>query len=243
VTVFKKVIKSAYEVAQSHDLVTLGIKPTHPHTGYGYIHFKESVGTYGGQTAYRVGQFKEKPDEKKARQFVRSGDHAWNSGMFFWRTETILEEFQRWMPGLLRKITKFQSLGNASNKTKQRESVWSEIEPQTIDFGIMEKSDRITMILADDLGWNDVGSWESIFDVFPPDENGNIVLNGKMELLNSHGSLIDCTNPDKLVALIGLNNFIIIDTQDALLVCPRNDSQKVRELVNVLKKKKLSRYL
>jgi mannose-1-phosphate guanylyltransferase len=242
-TAFKKVIRLAYKVAQAHDLVTLGIKPTHPHTGYGYIHFKEALGTYGGLFAFRVKQFKEKPDEKKAHQFVRSGDHAWNSGMFIWQTKTILEEFQRWMPDLLRKITEFHSLGNAPSKTKQRISVWSQIEPQTIDFGIMEKSRRIAMILADDLGWNDVGSWESIFDVYPADENGNIVLNGKMELLDSHGSLIDCTNPDKLVAIIGLNDFIIIDTQDALLVCPRNDSQKVRDLVNVLKKKKLTRYL
>ena len=162
--------------------------------------------------------------------------------MFVWKTQSILSEFQKWMPDLYNKIIQFCS-AHGSKEKPIRDKIWASIHPQTIDYGIMEKAKNIAMIKTSDLGWNDVGSWESLFEFFPPDENGNILLKGNMELLETENSILNTYNPEKLITGIGVKNMIIIDTEDALLVCSRKDAQKVKDLVNFLKQKKQSRYL
>jgi mannose-1-phosphate guanylyltransferase len=239
---FQEILATAFQLAQKDYLVTLGIKPISAHTGYGYIHFGSTIGDFGKYPAYRVIEFKEKPDQPKAEQFVKSRDHAWNSGMFIWKTKTVLGEFQKFMPELMVTIKRFCSEPVSSDKIGHKET-WRIIQPQTIDYGIMEKAKNVGMIQASDLKWNDVGSWESLFEVFPTDENGNILLKGCAEKIETTGSLIFSENPQKLIASIGVKDMIIIDTADALLICPRKDSQKVRDLVNLLKSKKLTMYL
>jgi mannose-1-phosphate guanylyltransferase len=240
--VFQEILVSAYLLSKKDLLVTLGIMPTSANTGYGYIHFGSTIGDFNHLPAFRVIQFKEKPDKQKAEQFVKSGDHAWNSGMFVWQTRTILAEIRKWMPELSDTIARFCSEPIARDDIA-RKIMWASIHPQTIDYGIMEKSENVGMIQASDLGWNDVGSWESLFEVFPPDENGNIVLKGNTELIETNDSLLSSEDPQKLIATIGIKDMIIIDTKDALLICPRKDSQKVRDLVNLLKSKKLIKYI
>jgi len=237
---FQEILTSAYLLAQKDLLVTLGIKPTSARTGYGYIHFGSKIGDFNHLPAFQVIQFKEKPDQQRAEQFFNSGNHAWNSGMFVWKTQAILAEFQKYMPDLLDTVTRFCAESVLRDDIVQKKT-WRSIQAQTIDYGIMEKSQNVGMIQANDLGWNDVGSWESLFEVFPTDENGNIVLKGFSEQIETTGSLLLSEDPQKLIASIGIKDMIIIDTMDALLICPRKDSQKVRDLVNLLKSKKLTK--
>jgi mannose-1-phosphate guanylyltransferase len=240
--VFQEILGAAFELAQKDLLVTLGIKPTSAHTGYGYIHFGSTIGDFRNYPAFQVIDFKEKPDKQKAEQFVKAGDHAWNSGMFVWKTKTVLGEFQKYMPELFAILTYSCSGSVGRDETLQKET-WGTLYPQTIDYGIMEKSQIVGMIQAGDLKWNDVGSWDSLFEVFPPDGNGNIVLKGYTEKIETTGSLIYSENPQKLIATIGVKDMIIIETKDSLLICPRKDSQKVRDLVNLLRSKKLTMYI
>jgi mannose-1-phosphate guanylyltransferase len=240
VKVFQEVLSAAYLLAQRDKLVTLGIEPTTANTGYGYIQFGDRMGDLLSLPAFQVIKFKEKPDAKNADLFIKSGDHAWNSGMFVWKTKTILDEFQRFMPDLFNKVNQYNLLRRAEGKIPSKE-VWGSIFPSTIDYGIMEKSRNVTMIYARDLGWNDVGSWDSLFEVLPPDENGNIVMKGNIETIDVKGSLFHSEDSKKLIAGIHIKDMIIIDTKDALLVCPRKDSQRVREMVNLLKAKKKTR--
>jgi len=242
VDAFQEILISAYLLCQKDLLVTLGVKPTSAHTGYGYIHFGSKIGDFNHIPAFKVIEFEEKPDKQKAEQLVKSGDHAWNSGMFVWKTQVVLEEFNKYMPDLLKTITMICSPTVLMADTANSQT-WKTIQAQTIDYGIMEKSKNVGMVQASNLEWNDVGSWESLFEVFPLDENGNIVLHGHWEQIETSGSLLFSQDPRKLIASIGIKNMIIVDTPDALLICPRKDSQRVKDLVNLLITKKMNMYI
>ncbi len=232
---FRALLAAAYEVAQHDYLVTLGIEPTFAATGYGYIQRGEFLGQFGGHEAYRVLSFKEKPNEETARGFLAAGDHAWNSGMFIWRVERILAEFARQMPDLNRTLMEI----GAAWDTPQRESViaalWQGIKAQTIDYGIMENAQDVATLPARGLGWNDVGSWDQLFEVLPSDANGNIILGAQHIGLDTSNSLICTENPGRLIVTIGASDLVIVDTGDAILICPRSQAQRVREVVNTLK--------
>lgn len=240
---FHQLILAAYDLAQDGYLVTLGIKPTFPATGYGYIQRGEPLGQYGNFQAYRVVKFKEKPDEETAKQFVQNGDHDWNSGMFAWRIDRIIQEFQKWMPELAGGLAKIGRSWSMDERSDVIQSVWPAIKPQTIDYGIMERASRVAVLPANQLAWNDVGSWDSLFDVLKPDENGNINLGAKYLGLDSKSTLVCTDQSDRLIVTIGMHDLIIVDTGDAILICPRDEAQKVRQLVNYLKEHGLSDYL
>jgi len=234
VAAFQQLLKEAFGLAQEGFLVTLGIRPTHPATGYGYIQRGELL---AGRPflAYQVKQFKEKPDEATARKFLLAGDHDWNSGMFIWRAERILEEIRRLMPELAEKLEAISRAWGTPAGVEAMQSTWPGIKPQTIDYGIMEKAGRVAVIPALDLGWNDVGSWESMFEVFQPDSDGNIILDAEHLGLSTTRSLIVSEHTNRLIVTLGLENIVVVDTQDALLVCSRNQAQRVREVVSLLK--------
>ncbi len=232
---FQDLLLSAAEVTQKEYLVTLGIPPTFPATGYGYIERGEELVGANARNAYRVLAFKEKPDEEKAKQFLASGRYSWNSGMFVWKTQIILKEIKAYMPDLYATIRALDADLGVNHLSDNFRKYWNAIHPETIDYGIMEKSKRTAVLLAPDLGWNDVGSWDSIFDVLTGDKNGNIILNAKAIDLDTQGSLVCADNPNRLVVALGMKNVIIVDTRDAVLVCPRYESQRVKELVNYLK--------
>ena len=240
---FQQLLSGAYELAKTGKLVTLGIWPEYPATGYGYIERGNALGNYQNKLAFEVVAFKEKPNEELAAEFVRRGDHYWNSGMFIWQVSQIMMEFSRQMPDLFALLKEINQSWGTDVRDEVIRRIWPGIHPQTIDYGIMEGAEGVCVLQAEDLGWNDVGSWESLFDVILPDEQGNIILNARHIGLGSSSTLIYSESGKRLIATIGLKDMIIVDTGDVILVCPRQDSQRVREMVNLLKQSGYSEYL
>jgi mannose-1-phosphate guanylyltransferase len=236
VAYFQQILIHSYDLAMDGHLVTLGIRPTYPATGYGYIQRGEALAGYAFP-AYQVQRFKEKPDLAAARTFMERGDHDWNSGMFIWRVDRIWEEFQRLMPALFENLLKIEQAWGTPQQTEVVQSIWPGIKPETIDYGIMERAGRVVVIPAADMGWNDVGSWESLFDVFSPDENGNIILDAQHIGLNTANSLILADQTGRLVVTLGVHDLVVVDTKDAVLVCSRQEAQKVKDVVNLLKQR------
>ncbi len=243
VDTFQQVLQTAYMVAQDDWLMTLGIKPGFPSTGYGYIERGSDLKKMGEFTVFKVKKFKEKPVSEKAEQFLASGDHDWNSGMFIWRTDRILEEIRRHMPDLAAHLTVIGDAWETPLQEKVLQQEWECIHPKSIDFGIMELADKVAVIPVPDLGWNDIGSWESLFDVLPPDENGNIFLKGKYVDVDTSHSMVYSEDANRLVVTIGLTDTIIVDSGDVLLVCNRKDSQQVKKVVQILKDREEQQYL
>jgi mannose-1-phosphate guanylyltransferase len=235
ITSFHKYLAAAYQVAQKGYIATLGIKPTFPATGYGYIESGDSLGSFAGIQAYKVKRFVEKPDESVAEELVKKENMTWNSGMFITKAQVMLDEFNEFMPDLSTSIDKLEPLLGEDHARADFLAEWTAIKPQTIDYGIMERTSLAAVLPAKCLGWYDVGSWDSFFDVVDQDENGNIVVDAKHIGIDTSGTLIVSNTTDQLVVTLGLKDFIIVQTPDAILICPRGESQRVKELVNYLK--------
>jgi mannose-1-phosphate guanylyltransferase len=240
---FHYLIRTAFDVAQQSYLVTLGITPTYPSTGYGYIHQGAPLDGEYKYPVYTVKRFKEKPDEETAQQLLRSGDHSWNSGMFVWRVEAILAEIERQMPELFSVVCKIADAWGTTEQDQVVRAHWNELKSQTIDYGIMEKADRVAVLPAGGLGWSDVGSWDSLFDVLMPDMNGNVSTNAQHLALDTHNTLVYSSNDDHLVVTIGLDDIVIVDAGDVLMVCKVDQSQKVKDVVEHLKRHHQEKYL
>jgi len=237
VAYFHKLLLVGKQVAEKGYLVTMGIDPQYPATGYGYIQRGENMGEIDGLPFFKVVKFKEKPDENLAREFISCGDHDWNSGMFFWQVGRILQEIEIFMPELSGRIKNIQKAWQTDSKMQVLLSEWEKIQPETIDYGIMEKASRVACIPARNLGWDDVGSWESLFDVMPVDVQGNINLAANSYIDEVKGCLIVEENQArKMIAVVGVEDIIIVDTPDALLICKKSDTQKVKQIVDFLKK-------
>jgi mannose-1-phosphate guanylyltransferase len=239
---FHRIIRVAVKVARKDYLVTLGITPTSPATGYGYIQQDASLPEKFELPVYRVLHFTEKPDEAQARIMLAGGDHSWNSGMFIWRADRILEEFSRQMPDLKATLDRIGAAWSTSEQETVLSSAWPRLKPETIDYGIMEHAANVAVLPAGGLEWSDVGSWDSLFDVLLPDEGGNVVVNGEHMLLETHNSLI-YSSEKKLIVTIGVDDLIVIDSGDALLVCHRDQAQQVRQVIANLKESQREDYL
>lgn len=239
---FQEVLRVAANVARDDFLVTLGISPTFPATGYGYIRQGESLPPKYDHPVFRAEQFVEKPDEEKATAMLATGGYSWNSGMFIWRAGLILKEISEQMPALSKSLVLIQNAMNSAGWEGVVARVWPKITPETIDYGIMENAANVAVIPASGLGWSDVGSWDSLFEVLPPDEHGNISMNSERMLLETNRSLVFSTDK-KMIVTIGVNDLIIIDTEDALLVCRKDQAQQVRQVISNLKTAKLEKYL
>ncbi len=229
---FRRVLAAALQVAQAGSLVTLGITPTSPSTGFGYIHHGLTLSTIEGLTVYRVERFIEKPDQAAATQMLDSGEYSWNSGMFIWRVERILAEFQQHMPEFYQQLLTVADAINTSIYETTLQRLWPRVAKQTIDYGIMERAQNVAVIPAS-IGWTDIGSWGSLLTLLPADKDGNIVVGPHLGL-NTHGTFT--FSEKRLIATIGVQDLVIVDTEDALLVCPRAQEQAVRELVEALKR-------
>ncbi|MGB9639612.1 MAG: mannose-1-phosphate guanylyltransferase [Anaerolineales bacterium] len=234
---FQKLLKVAATVAQKNYLVTLGITPTYAATGYGYIQQGEVQGRYDGVDVYYVERFKEKPDELQAQIMLAMGDHTWNSGMFIWKAKKILEEIDRQMPALGSALRKIAAKWNTSQRQQVLEKEWLNLESQTIDYGIMEGARDVVVIPAGSLRWSDVGSWDSLFDVLPADANENIIIGGKHFGLDTRKSLVYVNQEHRLIVTIGVRDLVVVDTGDVLLICRKDEAQKVRHVVNLLKER------
>lgn len=244
VDLFHYLLKAAFEVADRGYLVTLGITPTMPSTAYGYIQQGAAVKGEFKYPVYSVLSFKEKPDDVVAQDLLRKGDHSWNSGMFIWRTDAILNEIERQMPSLHDALNQISvSWGTANQRSTLRE-YWRGLKNETVDYGIMEKAEKVAVLPAGGLGWSDVGSWASLFEVLLPDMNGNIATNAALHLSHeTHNTLVYGGGSDRLVVTIGVDDMVIIDTNDVLLVCKTDQSQRVKEVVEHLKKHRQENFL
>ena len=213
-------VDMSLEAARDGNIVTYGIVPTRPDTGYGYILSGRRMGN-----VFSVEGFEEKPDKEKAEDFYRDGRYCWNSGIFLFTVSTIIEEARRLLPDLLSALERLdtETLDNI-------EEVYRDIDPVSIDYGIMERTDRAA-VLPVEMGWSDVGSWDSIYEMAEKDDRGN-VIRGEVFNLDSDGSFLMST--ERLMTAIGLKDIIAVDTHDAVLVCPRGRSQEVRILVDHL---------
>ena len=239
---FHLVMRVAVQVARKNYLVTLGITPTFPATGYGYIKRDAALPEKFEYPVYRVLKFIEKPDEVNARIMLASGDHSWNSGMFIWRADCILDEFARQMPELKKKLDQIGATWGTSELKAVLQSEWPSLNPETIDYGIMEHAANVAVLPAGGLEWSDVGSWDSLFDVLLPDDHGNVVVNSEHMALETRDSLVYSTEK-KLIVTIGVENLIVIDSGDALLVCRRDQAQQVRQVIENLKRSQEEDYL
>ncbi len=243
VAYFNRLLETAFCEAQKGHLVTLGIEPTFPSTGMGYIEQGCLIETLGGNAVHKVTRFCEKPDLERAEAFLASGNYSWNSGMFIWRADRILDEIKKDLPDLYGKLMQiYPAVGTPDYDAKVSE-VWPTIIPQTIDYGVMEKADDVVVLPAKGLGWNDIGSWESIYDVVDEDENGNIRINCRTLHLDSKGVLSCSENKDKMIISVGMKDVVIVETDKAVMVCPKRDTQRVKEIVQYLKDHGLELYL
>ncbi len=237
---FQRVLAAAYEMAQQGHLVTLGIQPTFPSTGYGYIERGEALGEIGGLTAYRVNAFREKPDPATAEAFVADGLHTWNSGMFIWRVDRILAEMQKQMLRFYEQLMQIDAAMGTDRESLVLSFVWPRVAAQTIDYGIMEGAEDVVVIPAD-IGWSDIGSWATLLDILPGDENGNVTIDADHLGVDTTKTLIYGNN--RLVATIGLSDLIVVDTDDVLLICTHDRAQDVKQIVERLRTNGETRYL
>jgi len=227
---FRDVLIAAHDLGQQGHLVTLGIAPTYAATGFGYIQRGESLGTVWGFEAFRAERFKEKPGRAEAAAMVADGLHSWNSGMFVWRAERLMQEFAGQMTGFR------QQLERIAGEPARLAEIWEGVGNATIDYGVMEGATQVAVIPAAELGWNDVGSWESLFEVLPADGAGNVVIGTELLEIATRNTLVHSSNPNRrLVAALGVHDLVVVDTGDILLICPRERSQEVKDFVTALK--------
>jgi mannose-1-phosphate guanylyltransferase len=236
---FREAVSAAEIIAAQGFLVTFGVKPSYPETGYGYIEGGEDWGQARGRHAYRVRRFAEKPDEQTATQFIASGNYFWNSGMFIWRASVILEEFARYLPKQAQQLDEIAAARGTPRQAETFDRVWREMDYETVDVGILEKSDRVA-VLPLDVGWSDVGNWASLLTILPGDGNRNVVIGDHIGV-DTENSLIYTTG--RLIATVGLADMIVVDTDDIVLVCHKRDAQKVKHLVDELKRRQQEKYL
>jgi mannose-1-phosphate guanylyltransferase len=239
---FREAIAAAAGLAGDDYLVTLGIAPSEPNTGYGYIHRSESLGHRDGFEAYRVQRFTEKPDQETARAFVESGEYYWNGGIFVWKVTRILDEIRKHLEDLHHHL---QNVAGAWQTDRRREvlaAAWQQVPAVSIDFGIMEKADRVATIPVE-MGWDDVGNWANLSDLLEGDEQGNVARGKGRPLLLDTGDTYVYASAGRLVAAVGLEGFVIVDTPDALLVIPKDRAQDVRDVVQTLEDQGLDEYL
>lgn len=231
---FRKCLNNASEFAfESNGLVTIGIKPNRPETGYGYIQFDEKD---IANNIHKVLTFAEKPNLETARNFIESGDFLWNAGIFIWRVDAIMDAIQTFLPDLHEGLCDIEKTIGTPEFEKQLVNVYGQLKSVSIDYGVMEKAQNVFLTKAD-FYWNDVGSWEAVYEVTEKDNDGNALV-GDVYTEKTFGSYI--FSPKKFVATIGVEDLIIIDTQEALLVCKRDHAQEVRQIVEYLKMNKRS---
>ena len=228
---FAKTVRSSIQLANKNgSLVTIGVEPKFPSTKYGYIQYEaDNPENYLG--AYHVKTFAEKPHKKLAERFIRSGDFLWNAGMFVWKVDSFFDQLEMYMPELNDQLVKIEK---RISKKQDFTRLWQNIEPESIDYGLMEKSDVIYVVKAE-FEWNDLGSWDSIFEVSPKSRGQNVirgegvVIEGKNNLIQSKGHF---------TAVLGANDLIVVNTPDATLVIPRDKVEGVKALVKYLEKNK-----
>jgi len=233
---FLSILETAKAKAQEPGaLVTIGIKPDHPETGYGYIEFDEDTSKeIKSHPVKMVNQFREKPDIETAKEFIESGNFLWNSGMFIWKASTILEKFQQHLPTIFDEVEKLKSSVGTANQKEAVDEFYYGCTSISIDYGIMEQADSV-YVVPGSFEWNDVGSWRAVYDLRAKDEDGNVIQTNTSATADAKNNLIQ-SRSDKLIALVGVENLAVVETDNAILVCDLDSSQGVKKVVNKLRK-------
>jgi mannose-1-phosphate guanylyltransferase len=237
---FRRVLQTAAARATSgKTLLTIGIKPTGPETGYGYLEEGEIVGTDGKLAVYRVRSIREKPDPATAGRFLKKGGFLWNSGMFVWKASTILGEISRFLPDLYAGLIEIENALGRNSEDAVLERIYPSLRSVSIDYGVMEKAKDV-LVIPGDFGWSDLGSWDSLWEVSRKDESRNVVR-GRLIGVNASGLLV--YSPKKLVSVVDVQDILVVETDDALLICRRGSSQEVRRIVEKIEQEGLKEYL
>ncbi len=239
---FRRVLKAAWQVAQEGQIVTLGITPTTPATGFGYIQQGDAIGEYGGFAVYRSERFTEKPDIVRATHFLASGEYSWNSGMFIWRVDRAMRDLERYQPAIFAMCSYLQSASDSPDYAAKLRDIWETMPNLSVDFAIMEKADNIAVIPTD-IGWSDVGTWASLYDILPQDSFGNCIKGDASEsrvILDTRDTLVFS---DRLTVAIGVEGVVVVDTDDVLLICHKDRTQDVKQVVDYLRENGNEDYL
>lgn len=236
---FKKVCLEALAFVNKHNaFITLGIKPTYPNTGYGYIQYEQHAVS---DNVYKVKTFTEKPNLDLAKAFLASGEFLWNAGIFVWQVKNIIAAFEKFLPEM---YDVFAAEKDKFNTTEEETAI-NEIYPQctniSIDFGIMEKADNV-YIIPSSFGWSDLGTWNSAYENLEKDYLGNAVAGENVIVFDSHRNMVH-NQTEKLVVLQGMEDFIVVDTDDVLLICRKDKEQEIKEYVAEVKRNKGEKYL
>lgn len=237
---FLSTVRAAAAMARRQAvLITLGIRPTSPQTGYGYIEAGEELDKVQAHTFYKVASFHEKPDVERAKDYVEKGNFFWNSGMFVWQAKTILLEIEKYLPGLYSDLIRLKPFLDTDGLHQEINHTYPDLASISIDYGVMEKADNVLMIPAD-FGWNDLGTWASMAEIWPKDDQGN-AHQGEIMVMESRGNVVFCQ--EKLCVLLGVNDLVVVDTEEALLVCPVNRAQDIGKILDLMKQRGMERYL
>jgi len=239
---FQNAIKQAYDTVEKYPeyLATFGIKPTWAHTGLGYIHRGELF-TKESIEVYKVIEFKEKPDLKTAENYLASGQYYWNSGMFVWKLETILNQLKQHLPANAEKLIDLGKTYGQTDWKSQASDIYPTLEKISIDFAVMEKAKDVIVVELD-AKWADVGNWTELKNITGLDETNSAVLADTLCRIDSHDNVIVSSDSNHLIGLIGVRDMIVIHTPDATLVCPKSESQKIKQLVAEIKDKYQDKY-
>jgi len=241
-TEFRRILALAVDVAErTEGLLTIGIQPTHPETGYGYIQYsaEETDAVFKNEEVFRVKTFAEKPNLETAERFLKSGDFLWNSGMFVWKASAILKEIKIHLPELYEQLELLKPAMQSQEFKNTLEQVYGRIRSISIDYGVMEKAGN-AYVVKGDFGWSDVGSWDEVVRLSPKDDQGNSIK-GLAVTRNSGNNYIDAGS--RIVAAVGVDDLIIISTGDAVLICRKGQSQDVKEIVDFIRRKQMNDFL
>jgi mannose-1-phosphate guanylyltransferase len=238
-TAFVKVCLEALSFVGKHNaFITLGIKPTYPNTGYGYIQYEQhSV----SDNVYKVKTFTEKPNLELAKTFLASGDFLWNAGIFVWQVKNIIQAFEKYLPEMYDVFAAEKEKFNTAEEKEALQTIYPLCTNISIDFGIMEKADNVYLIPSS-FGWSDLGTWNSAYENLEKDYLENAVAGDNVIVIDASRCMIHAPN-DKLVVLQGLDKFIVVDTADVLLICHRDKEQEIKEYVAEVKRNKGDQYL
>lgn len=229
--IFTEVILAALEATEKNDwLLTLGIQPNRPDTGYGYIQFQENKIVSTDSRIKKVKTFTEKPQLEMAIQFLASGDFLWNSGIFVWRLKTIMQSIANYLPDVDSLFRAGIGKYNTPQEAAFIEQTYSMCKNISIDYGVMEKADNV-YVLSSDFGWSDLGTWGSLYDTRAKNNDGNAIVGNNVMMYDSHNCIVNMPK-DKLVVLQGLDDYIVVEDEGTLLICRKQDEQQIRQFVN-----------
>ncbi|MDR0207139.1 MAG: mannose-1-phosphate guanylyltransferase [Bacteroidales bacterium] len=232
--VFTEVINNGLQSVEKNNwLLTIGIRPSFPNTGYGYIQYNEDKVYVHNKAIYKVKTFTEKPELEMAQQFIDSGDFLWNAGIFMWSLKAVEEAFEKYLPEVDYLFKQGDGLYNTSDESPFIKKIYEMCRNISVDYGIMEKAQNV-YVYAAEFGWSDLGTWGALYDINPKDENQNTIVGKRVNTYNTKRCIVNA-KPYKVTVLQGMEDCIVVDTDDVLLICKRSEEQQIKQYANDVK--------